>query len=115
MRESPLPESLSTFNAVVLAHAKAGVRSGWANDPREAHLQAPLRPPLPPKPESAQHDSSGLPDPTPTKGYLARLKSHRQITASVANASDLLQTTLSKLSRQNILPQDTLVAPGQSR
>jgi hypothetical protein len=38
-----------------------------------------------------------------------------QITASVANASDLLQTTLSKLSRQNILPKDNLVAPGQSR
>jgi hypothetical protein len=34
MSDSPLPESLSTFHAVVLAHARAGLRSGCAQDPR---------------------------------------------------------------------------------
>src|ERR1700723_2630340 len=57
MRDSPLPEPLFTFHAVVLAHAIAGVRSGLARLPGEALLQSSLRPPLPLKPESAQHDS----------------------------------------------------------
>ena len=115
MRDSPLPESLSTFTAVVLAHAKTGVRSGWAYGPRDAHSKAPLRPPLPPNPESTPHDSSHRIHPTSTKTIWRPFKSHSQITASVANTSDLLQTTLSKLSRHKIMPQDTLVAPGQSR
>jgi|SRR5450631_492773 len=110
MRDSPLPESLSTSHAVVPAHAKAGVRSGWAHDPRKARLQSTLRPSLPPKTVSAQHDSSHLAGPIPTKAICRPFKSHSQITASVANTSDLLQTTLSKLSRQKILPQHTLVA-----
>ena len=46
-------EVISALHAVVLAHAKAGVRFGGAHDPREAHLQAPLLPSLPLKPESA--------------------------------------------------------------
>jgi hypothetical protein len=99
MKDSPLPESLSTFHAVVLAHAKADVRSGSGHDPRDARLRFPLQTPLPPKPEPAKLDSSRLADPTLTKAIWRQLKSHRWITASVANANDLLQTTLSKLSR----------------
>jgi hypothetical protein len=115
MRDSPLPESLSAFHDVVLAHAKADVRSGWAYGPRDARRQSPLRTPLPPKPDFPPHNSCHFVDPMPTKDIWRPFKSHRQITASVANTTDLLQTTLSKLSRHKILPQDTLVAPGQSR
>lgn len=34
---------------------------------------------------------------------------------SIRRASGFVQTPLSKLSRQKIPPQDTLVVPGQSR
>jgi len=98
MRDSPLSESVSTFTAVVLAHAKTGVRSGWAYGPRDAHSKAPLRPPLPPNPESTPHDSSHSIHPTSTKAIWRPFKSHSQITASVANTSDLLQTALVQIA-----------------
>jgi len=56
---------------------KAGLRSGWAYDPRQARLQLPLRITLPPKPESGPHDSSPLADPIPTKAIWRPFKSHR--------------------------------------
>ncbi len=84
MRDSPLPESLSAFQAVVLAHAKTGVRSGSAHVPRQARLQSPLRTLLPPKPESGPHDSSHRADPIRAEAISRPFKSHRQITASLA-------------------------------
>jgi hypothetical protein len=63
--------------AVVLTHAKAGVRSGLAHDPREARPQSLLQTPLPPKPGSAPHDSSHLADPIPTKAIWRPFKSHK--------------------------------------
>ena len=87
MRDSPLPESLSAFQAVVLAHAMTGVRPGWDHVPRQARLQSSLRTLLPPKPESDPHDSSHLADPIRAKAISRPFKSHRQITASLAPAT----------------------------
>jgi hypothetical protein len=77
MRDSPLPESLSTFHAVVLAHAKAGVRSGCIRDLAKRICKNRSGFHFRPNSESAQLDSSHLADPTPTKAIWRPLKSHR--------------------------------------
>ena len=99
------PESLSAFQAVVLAHAKTGLRPGWDHVPRQARLQSLLRAPLPPKPESDPHYWSHLADPIRAKAISRPFKSHRQITASLAPAY-LLQ---SKLPGRNNGAQSCLV------
>jgi hypothetical protein len=113
MRDSPLPTSFATFHAAVLSHVKpACVLAGTmslakcdCNRRSGLHFhrnQCPLR-------SIRHHLRSNL-----HKGHLAPIEipyvDHR-----IRRASDLLQTTLSKLSPQKILPQSALVAPGQSR
>jgi hypothetical protein len=53
---------------------KARVRSECGYGPREPRLQAPSRPPLQPKSDSARLNSSRLTDPTSPKGHLALIE-----------------------------------------
>ena len=67
MRDSPLPESLSAFYAVVPAHAKPACALTAATRHHEARLQAPSRPPFQPEQESAQPGSSHPAHPIPKR------------------------------------------------
>jgi hypothetical protein len=54
----------------------ADVRCDCGHEPHKTHLEAPLRPSLPPKPASAQPIRYRA-NPTPNKSHCLRLKSHR--------------------------------------
>ena len=93
---------------------RVAVRLDCRHNPPEAPLQTTVQASTSAETTVCAARFVHLADPSTRKGQLVPIEipyvDHR-----VRRASDLLQTPLSKLSRQKIPPQDTLVVPGQSR